>query len=305
MTQQLATPTANFDPEMVQINPSAFAENVDLKPFAIQHQLPQHPLFALESLIELSKRLPASQREYVFAKKEFGSHDDLQQYKHAADNDELSTDELINAIEHQNIVIVLRNVESDPVYGEFVNACLDSLAQFVEPAAGTMSGRESFIFISPPHAYTPYHWDPEQNFFMQVRGRKQMAVYDVNDRNLLPESALEKYYGEGQLITKCDDELFDNYQLFDMKPGDGVYVPVTAPHWVKTLDEVSISVSINFRTPSSVRRDRVFRCNRLLRKLGLRPNPVSPRADRWSEITKSSLLELPARFRKLARGQQS
>lgn len=292
---------ATFNEDMVAIDAEKFAANVDCHPFAIQHRLQHHPLFQLENLVKLSQRLPKEQREYVFGKQEFGSHDDLEQYKHAADNDELSTDELIEAIEYQNIVIVLRNVESDPIYGKFVNECLDSLAKFVEPITGPMSGRESFIFVSPPNAYTPYHWDPEQNFFMQLRGRKQMAIYDVNDRAILSEDALEKYYTEGQLITKCSDSLFDNYELFDMNPGDGVYVPVTAPHWVKTLDEISISVSINFRTPSSIRRDRVYRTNRFLRRFGLRPAPVSPQANRLTELAKSSLLGIPASIRKLAR----
>ena len=291
-------PTAACD-SPISIDPSTFAKHVDLRPFSLQHQLQDHPLFQLESLVALAKRLPLSQREYVFAKKEFGSHDDLSQYKHAADNDELSTDELIHAIEHQNVVIVLRNVESDAEYGEFVHGSLDSLSEIVEPTTGPMSGRESFIFVSPPNAYTPYHYDPEQNFFLQVRGQKQMAIYDVTDRTILPEAALEKYYNEGQLITKCEDQLFDDHQLFELNPGDGVYVPVTAPHWVKTLDEISISVSINFRTPSSIRRDRVYRMNRIMRRLGVSPAPVSPRADHWTERSKSSLLEVPARVKKL------
>jgi ribosomal protein L16 Arg81 hydroxylase len=287
-----------FSDDMVYIDPDQFANKVDVTPFSIQHQLQSHPLFQLESLVELSKRLPKEQREYVFAKQEFGTHDNLEQYKHAADNDELSTEDLINAIETQNVVIVLRNVESDHLYGEFVNHCLDSLAGTVEPVTGPISGRESFIFVSPPNAYTPYHWDPEQNFFMQVRGKKQMAIYDVADRELLPEEALERYYTQGQVITKCPEELFENYELFEMNPGDGVYVPVTAPHWVKTLDEVSVSVSINFRSPSSIRRARVFRMNRMMRKMGLRPRSVSPRADFWSEQLKSSVLEIPAKIKK-------
>jgi hypothetical protein len=136
-----------------------------------------------------------------------------------------------------------------------------------------------------------------QNFFMQIQGKKQMAIYDVHDRKILPDSALEKFYNEGQKITKCEESLFDNYQLFEMI---GVYVPVTAPHWVRTLDEISISISINFRTPSSVRRDRVYRTNRMLRKIGLRPTPVSPQANTWFELTKSAVLGAPARIRKLA-----
>lgn len=289
---------------MVDIDSDKFRSHVDLQPFTIQHQLQHHPLFELENLVDLSKRLPRELREYVFSKQEFGTHEDQEQYKHAANNDELSTDELIHAIEKQNIIIVLRNVETDPVYGQFVNQCLDSLSECVEPTTGPISGRESYIFVSPPRAYTPYHYDPEQNFFMHVRGKKQMAIYDVKDRNILPEASLEEYYNEGQRITNCDESLFDNYELFEMNPGDGVYVPVTAPHWVRTLDEVSISISINFRTPSSIRRDRVYRMNPTLRNIGLRPAPVSHQANTWSELTKSAVLGVPARIKKLA-GKQS
>ena len=302
MIKKITLPAeTTFQSDMVRIDPTAFENHVDAQPFAIQHQLQQHPLFQLENLIELSKRLPRKQREYVFSKQEFGTHEDLEHYKHAADNDELSTDELIQAIEHQNIVIVLRNVESDSVYGQFVNECLDSLGEFVEPVTGKISGRESFIFISPPQAYTPYHYDPEQNFFMQILGKKQMAIYDVNDRDVLPEEALEGFYNKGQRITNCSESLFEQYQLFEMNPGDGVYVPVTAPHWVRTLDEISISVSINFRTPSSIRRDRVYRMNRILRKAGLRSRPVSQQANTWSELTKSALLGAPATMKNLVR----
>ena len=176
----------------------------------------------------------------------------------------------------------------------------DDLKSQIEPWTGPISGRESFIFVSPPRAYTPYHYDPEQNFFLQLRGQKQMAIYDVANREILPETALETYYSQGQKVTNCPAALFDQHELFDMQPGDGVYVPVTAPHWVRTMDDISISISINFRTPSSVRRDRVYRVNSMMRKAGLRPTPVSAQADSFADRTKSSLLGLPARMKKIA-----
>ena len=49
----------------------------------------------------------------------------------------------------------------------------------------------------------------------------------------------------------------------------------------------------------TIRRDRVFRFNRMLRKLGLNARPVSPRADHWSELAKASVLELPAQAKKM------
>ena len=283
----------------VLIDQPQFSQKVDRQPYAISHDLINHPLLQLDSLMELSRRLSAHQRQYIFAKQNFGSHRDASHYNHALDADDFSTEEMIRDIEDQSSVIVLRNVESDPAYGNLVEDCLDDLQSQIEPWTGPISGRESFIYISPPRSYTPYHYDPEQNFFLQIRGGKEMAIYDANDREILPESALEDYYGLGQKITKLEGELFHRYQLFTMQPGDGVYVPVTAPHWVRTVDEVSISVSIKFRTPSSIHRDRVYRVNRFMRKIGLRPAAVRNDAGLPDDQSQLSLLDLPARIKRL------
>jgi hypothetical protein len=289
--------STSYVPGSVAIKPNRFRDNVDVRSYRIEHELSEHPLLQLDGLVELAQRLPVEQREYVFAKQEFGTHEDLAHYRHAGEFRDLSTEQMIRGIETENRVIVLRNVESDPVYGRFVNECLDDLKEQIESVTGAISGRESFIFISPPHAYTPFHYDPEQNFFLQVRGQKQFAIYDVADRDVMPETAIERFYAEDK-ISKCEPKFFDRHQMYDLEPGDGVYVPVTAPHWVRTLDEVSISISINFRSPSSIRRARVCRANRMLRKMGRSPAPVSPQADAFADRVKSGLLGVPAGLRR-------
>jgi hypothetical protein len=282
----------------IQINTPLFQQNVDVQPYALTHGLQNHPLLRLENLVELAKRLPPLQREYVFAKQEFGTHEAGEHYEHAGSFADLSTEEMILNIEAQNRVIVLRNVETDSVYGHLVHEILDQMQSQIEAVTGPISGRESFIFISPPHAYTPFHYDPEQNFFLQILGRKDFAVYDVADRDVMPEVALENFLANSTR-TPCSPEYFNRYRIFELTPGNGVYVPTTAPHWVRTLDEVSISISINFRTPSSIRRDRVCRFNRLLRKTGLQPQPVSPRADTPRDRIKAGLFEIPSKLRRL------
>jgi len=289
-------------PGAIDIAVERFRENVDLRPYPITHVLQAHPLLRLESLVDLAGRLPVHQREYVFAKQEFGTHENLARYQHAGDHPDLSTEDMILNIEQQNRVIVLRNVESDPLYGQLVNAILDDLKDQIQAVTGSLGGRESFIFISPPRAYTPFHYDPEQNFFLQIRGKKEFAVYDVTDRDVMSETALENFYAESR-SSACAPEYFDRYHLFSLEPGCGVYVPTTAPHWVRTLDEVSVSISINFRTPSSVRRERVCRVNRLLRQLGLSPQSVSPRASTWRDLSKSALWGIPARVKRMIRGR--
>jgi hypothetical protein len=293
---QLLTPSLQSIPA-IQLNSDLFRQNVDRSPYRITHTLQDHPLLRLENLVALAKRLPPVQREYVFAKQEFGTHEKGGHYEHATPFDQLSTEEMILNIEAQNRVIVLRNVETDAAYGQLVNQVLDSLQSQIEAITGPIAGRESFIFISPPRAYTPFHIDPEQNLFLQIRGRKDFAVYDVADRDVLPETALENFLAVNER-SPCPPQYFDRAEVFELSAGNGIYVPTTAPHWVRTLDEISISISINFRTPSSIRRDRVCRFNRKLRKFGVNPQPISPRADTLRERTKAALLAIPSRLKR-------
>lgn len=113
-------PSTQYSSAPIDIKPSLFRENVDLRPYRLMHRLQDHPLLSLDSLVELAKRLPLDQREYVFAKQEFGTHETGDHYTHANSFDDLSTEEMILNIEAQNRVIVLRNVDSDGEYGKFV-----------------------------------------------------------------------------------------------------------------------------------------------------------------------------------------
>src|SRR5688572_14708905 len=49
---------------LLDLDASVFAANFNQRPFVIGHRLSEHPLFALGSLLELAKRLPAKDIEY-------------------------------------------------------------------------------------------------------------------------------------------------------------------------------------------------------------------------------------------------
>ena len=69
------------------------------------------------------------------------------------------------------------------------------------------------------------------------------------------------------------DRLPDDPTAYDLQPGDGVYVPPNAPHWVVNGAAVSVSLSITFRTPVTERGAVVHSINRRLRKLKVTPRP--------------------------------
>jgi hypothetical protein len=136
-----------------------------------------------------------------------------------------------------------------------------------------MCKREAFIFVSSAGSTTPFHIDPEYNFLLQIRGTKFMTVFDREDRSVLSELELENYLSGAHRNLTFKDEYQPKGTVFELPPGVGLHVPVTAPHWVKNGDEVSISLSITFQTPENDRRRTVYRFNAELRKKGLNPAP--------------------------------
>jgi len=137
-----------------------------------------------------------------------------------------------------------------------------------------MGRREGFIFLSSPGAVTPFHLDPEHNFLLQIRGTKSVSMWDREDRFVLPEAELEKFYAAFVHRNLPWREVFQTTAwVVPLEPGQGLHFPVAVPHWVKNGPEVSISFSITFRSDSSERRELIYRANARLRKLGLSPHP--------------------------------
>jgi hypothetical protein len=62
----------------------------------------------------------------------------------------------------------------------------------------------------------------------------------------------------------------------------GVRIPVFAPHWARNHDNISVAVAVVFRLRSVSNQAKIYRVNRMLRKMGAGPAPpgVSPWRDR-------------------------
>ena len=252
----------------LQIDPVRFQERFDHQPFLVRHGLSDHPLFSLPRLIALARALPEDRVEYNAGDVPV-SLDPTQTPRTG-----LSVDETIRRIEECRSWMVFKTVEWDPDYRALLDACLDQVREQSESRWPGMGRREGFIFVSSPDSVTPYHMDPEHNFLLQIRGRKRVSLFDGGDRRLLSERELEKFYGRGHRNLVFDDRNQTRAQEFELAPGDGLYFPVTWPHWVKNGSEVSVSFSITFRTASSDRREILYRVNERLRRLGVTLPPV-------------------------------
>jgi hypothetical protein len=256
--------------------------------FMIQHRLTDHPLLRLPRLIELARSLPEPQCEY-----NSGDLPVSQDYL-STPRTGLSALQTLAQIEQCHSWMVLKNVEHDPQYAALLDQCLQQLAVQTETAAPGMLHAEGFIFVSSPGSITPYHMDPEHNFLLQVQGSKRVTVFDGADRSILSEEQLESFHAGAHRNMQFRDEFAPRGELFELTPGNGLYIPVTAPHWVANGPSVSISLSITFRTLSASNQAGVYRVNAWLRRRGFAPVP--PGRSAWRDAVKVALDRATSRW---------
>jgi cupin-like protein len=256
-------------PKLLEIGQQTFRAKFNREPFFIGHHLTDHPLFKLPELFELSKRLNEDVVEY-YAGNVPVSIDSRVQPRNG-----LSIQETIRRIEECGSWMVMKCVHHDSVYGELLDQCLDEIRPLSEPLDPGMCARAAAVFFASPGSVTPYHMDHEINFLLQIRGTKQISIFDQTDRSVLPEEEFEKYFTGDRIHRnmKFKEEWQQKASVFELTPGTGVHIPAHAPHWVKNGNGVSISMAIYFLTAASDRIDCVSQSNAHLRKLGFNPMP--------------------------------
>ena len=254
----------------------------------IRHNYHQHPLMQLDRLEQLARSLMVTKQCRFIVP----GTTDASKFDHKSrPADGRSVEDVFRRIHEPGSWVALYNVQTDPVYGRFVWDVLNSAERVVQDQEKVFDVR-GFIFISAPPSVTPFHIDREHNFWLQIRGRKTLSVWDHRDRETVAARDVEKFSAYGSL---------DNVQLtqqargrafnFDCGPGDGVYFPSTSPHmthtdtsWVTPDDDVVISIGVVFYSNVTRRTAYVHAYNSVLRRFGMHPRGVG--SSEWSDRVK-------------------
>ncbi len=231
----------------------------------LRHQLPDHPLLSLVALADLGERLPAAQVEYNPGDLPVGIRPE------EVPSNGLSIGETIRTIDTNRSWAVLKNIESEPAYRDLLLGLLAELKSVVEPRTGAMLTPQGFIFISSPGSITPYHFDPEHNILLQLKGRKVMNVWPAGDERFAHRIEHERYHTGGHRNLPWEDGFEGGQQRVPLGPGDAVLMPVMAPHFVANGDAPSISLSITWRSEWSYRESEAHAANAALRRMGFDP----------------------------------
>lgn len=232
----------------------------------LTHDLTGHPLFELEALVELSQRIRPVDVEQNLADLP------IEVDPAAVQHNGLSVADSIRSIEQNGSWMVLKFVEQDPTYRALLDEILDELELAVAKKTGRMYKREAFIFVSSPGAVTPFHMDPEHNILMQLRGTKTMTLFPAADPELTPGELQEGFHRGSHRNLPFREDFAAKGQPIPLTPGEALYVPVKAPHWVQNGPATSVSLSVTWRSEWSYREMDAHAFNALLRKAGLNPS---------------------------------
>lgn len=257
----------------------------------LRHDFHRHPLFQLPELARLAKELmPLEKCRFVKPGMTQASA-----FRHDARHpDGRDIDDVFERIEETGSWIALYNVESIPRYRDLLESIIDGLRATIECEQPGIFNVTGFIFISAPPSVTPFHIDRENNFWLQLHGRKVLSVWEPSDREAVTAAHVEDFIVSHTLRdVRLKESSRASSHEFDSGPGDGVYFPTTAPHmtrsdtaWTTPGDGVSVSIGVTFYTKHTVHLARVHQFNRVCRKY-LHMTPAYPGASPMLDTVKA------------------
>ena len=266
-----AHPAVLADPE------GLFARNYNRQHFCFAHGLSTNPLFDLDSLIELSRRIPDSWEAY-WSNGRVAVNNAWEQ----GTQGRVSLQDTIANIAENDSIVILKHTEQDPVYGPVLQDFLSRVIDFAgEQMRSDVTIGETLILISSPNRVTPYHMDGETNFLVQVRGDKWFYVYNQDDRTLITDEEREKYFAGDISSAVYKKDRQKDATAYDLRAGYGIHVPTGAPHWVQNKNNVSVAISVNYELESVYRLSKIYKLNQQLRRLGITPTP--PGTSQWRD----------------------
>lgn len=117
---------------------------------------------------------------------------------------------------------------------------------------GHLGPNHVYLWIGTGGTRTPLHFDSYSNLFVQLVGVKYIRIYGVEETTKLYVSKDESYGLQGNMSAiDCEQDDFSAhpfakdaiYQEVVLFPGDALYIPARAWHYVRSL---STSMSVNF-----------------------------------------------------------
>ncbi|WP_425400858.1 cupin-like domain-containing protein [Aeoliella sp.] len=173
--------------------------------------------------------------------------------------------ELVQLVRDGQLWINCRKMlDNNPDYARVFNQLYDEI-EAGKPGFQAQQ-RTANLLISSPTAWVPYHVDMPVNMLWHIRGTKRVWVYPHFDKRFASGEVLEKVCSGEWSEDVPYDPSFDRYALvYDAQPGQLITWPQLAPHRVRNLDGLNVSLSTEHKNPRAKRRINVHTANHLMR----------------------------------------
>jgi len=245
----------------------------------LRHSYTGHPLLTLEALKDLAERLhetKTGQVKYLASGVKLDSD-----FRTLTENQKnLSIAEVFDNMKNPGSWIALYAVQSDPRYRKLVWDIVKSVKQDWQKQDPGVFFVDGYIFISSAPSVTPFHIDRENNFLLQLAGRKKFGVWNPDNKDVLTEEAKEGWIVKSSLSkVKYKNDYLESARVHDvLEAGEGIYMPSTSPHMTYANEDLttpdspySITMGVVFYTKRTRKLANIYFFNTLIRRLGMAP----------------------------------
>ena len=264
----------------ISCDPTVFRENMNRLPFEVTHRLAGNPLFELPRLVELAQEVSARKdhhRPFGDAYCLIGTPEPGQKALEGS-TPISAVDETIRQIEHANGWIMLNHIERNPAYQTILETSICDILQLGgKELKKKIKWFEAILFITSPGRATSYHVDRECAWLVQLSGEKQIHLFSRADKDVVPDEELERFWAVDNNAGTYKPQYESRALLYDLKPGNGVHIPVNTPHWLKNGNNISISMNLNFVFHDQLWGN-IYKANHQMRKRGMSPRPPGENA---------------------------
>jgi hypothetical protein len=292
--------------QVLQCDRAIFQRDLNVLPYEIQHSLKDHPLFQLPALVELAQQVAARRNPHMSGGDAYFNEGAIEagtkpNYDRP-EEERARVTELVKKIESAEAWIILKHIEREEGYREVMEAAVCDALQLAGEAGEQLFRKikwfEAIVFITSPNRVTEYHIDRECSWIFQIRGDKQIHLFDRADKDVVPEEELERFYTVDNRASEYKPQFEERALVYDMVPGTGVHIPVNTPHWLKNGDNVSITLNVNFQFHDDVIAN-LYKANYYLRRAGVKPGlpGTSPVGDRVKALAFTAALALKRKLR--------
>lgn len=266
----LAEPPESRTP-LLTIDPQDIIHNYNRRPFRVRHRLADLAAFQMPELAAMIRRL--LRHQIICRRGRLGVDADFDESFRPGES-ALALESALEDVEGLSAYIYVSNPEKDPEYQSLIAELLSEIARSIHEVHPLVTWYSTYLFISGFDSTTPYHMVREMNFLLQVRGEKNVLLWDQGDPEVMTDAQKDALLAGIGRRPDYREGMAQKAMRFVLKPGQGVHRPFIAPHAVHTSSRLSISLAVTFRTKQSDVWTAAHGFNYHLRRIGLRPAPV-------------------------------